>query len=344
MTFTDGQILTAAELNTMDSNISTNTADIAAIDADLTLLMEDNAVQQIEIIELQADAGLTPQDSGTMISDTFSDSTGLNNTVDTGNTTATFDTNKYKRVNSSGSTEAHGKTQSSTDSGNGKTGAKITMTSTADLISIDVASDNYYSTKCYLMDSAFNEIASAPVVGITATFSTPQTLTSGTTYYVVGDREGGSYHQLYKIQNNPALYPIAGTILNWIAGYKSSDTSNTLYTIKSLTFGGSETNKTIRCDLPATISGTTTDTYLFVNTPDRESGDAVTYDLYDASGNHDDGLVTSTGTDSTKNTLSNVTGTDLGGGYININLTPKSSSPTTGYPSCKTYCLVLVKS
>lgn len=53
---------------------------------------------ELEIIELQADAGITPLDHDTLISETFTDADGLNNTINTGLTTATFSTNKYTRT------------------------------------------------------------------------------------------------------------------------------------------------------------------------------------------------------------------------------------------------------
>ncbi|MBU0959709.1 MAG: hypothetical protein KKB31_07220, partial [Nanoarchaeota archaeon] len=58
-------------------------------------LVREVAEHEIEIIELQANASLTPFDHDTLISDTFSDTTGYNNLVNIGNTTAIFDTNKY---------------------------------------------------------------------------------------------------------------------------------------------------------------------------------------------------------------------------------------------------------
>lgn len=61
-------------------------------------LLKQNAEQEIEIIELQANAGVTDIDHNTLISETFSDSDGFNDSVNTGNTTATFSTNKYTRV------------------------------------------------------------------------------------------------------------------------------------------------------------------------------------------------------------------------------------------------------
>jgi len=62
-------------------------------------LATENAQQQIDIIELQANASVTPFDHDTLISDTFSDADGYKDSVNTDNTDATFNTNKYERNN-----------------------------------------------------------------------------------------------------------------------------------------------------------------------------------------------------------------------------------------------------
>lgn len=67
-------------------------------------LATENAKQQIDIIELQANASVTPIDHDTLISDTFIDADGYKDSVNTGNTTATFDANKYQRNNTGGIT------------------------------------------------------------------------------------------------------------------------------------------------------------------------------------------------------------------------------------------------
>lgn len=62
-------------------------------------LATENAMQQIDIIELQANASVAPFDHDTLLSDTFSDADGYKDSVNTTNTTATFNTNLYKRTN-----------------------------------------------------------------------------------------------------------------------------------------------------------------------------------------------------------------------------------------------------
>ena len=56
-----------------------------------TTIFDDLAKHEIEIIELQANSTTSPLDHDTLVSDTFSDSNGYNNTVDTGLTDAIYD-------------------------------------------------------------------------------------------------------------------------------------------------------------------------------------------------------------------------------------------------------------
>ncbi|MDD2286860.1 MAG: LamG domain-containing protein [Paludibacter sp.] len=60
-------------------------------------LATENAQQQIDIIELQANASVTPFDHDTLLSDTFSDADGFKDSVNTTNTTAVFSINGYRR-------------------------------------------------------------------------------------------------------------------------------------------------------------------------------------------------------------------------------------------------------
>ena len=62
---------------------------------DLQKLLSRKLENQIQIIRQEAGQSLSLYDWDKSFGDTFSDSTGYFNTVDTGNTTAIFDTNKY---------------------------------------------------------------------------------------------------------------------------------------------------------------------------------------------------------------------------------------------------------
>lgn len=94
---------TYASYNVLGSNISTNEIEDGAIKSDkLDEDFKQKAINkpigenQIDIIELQADASVSPFDHDTLISETFTDADGFNNLVDTGSTTATHLTNFYQ--------------------------------------------------------------------------------------------------------------------------------------------------------------------------------------------------------------------------------------------------------
>lgn len=70
-------------------------------------LIQDFGEHEIEIIELQANASVTPIDHESTMSDTFSDADGYNDSVNTTNTTATFSTNKYAKQNDTLSTYSY---------------------------------------------------------------------------------------------------------------------------------------------------------------------------------------------------------------------------------------------
>ena len=61
-------------------------------------LLDSFMKNNIKIVEQQAENTLTPTSFEDMVIDTFSDTTGYLNTVVTGSTTATFDTDKYERA------------------------------------------------------------------------------------------------------------------------------------------------------------------------------------------------------------------------------------------------------
>lgn len=108
------------------------------------------------------------------------------------------------------------------------------------------------------------------------------------------------------------------------------------YNIESVTTGDGATESTKIIDISlGTITGTVTHTELVINDIDRETGDDITYKLKNAT-QSDSNL-----TVNTKNAVVNLTTVPTG---IEINLVPKSGTPTTGKPSIRTFCLKLWKS
>jgi hypothetical protein len=131
-----------------------------------------------------------------------------------------------------------------------KGGAKITMTSNANIISITKKS-SCDATTGYILDSSKGVLASASFSGDTATFASPYAVTDTTTYYIVAGVASGSYQAVYQ---GSVSYPISKTICNIIAGMKAddgADGSTWAYNVISFdyTLGGSSggSNKLVCC-------------------------------------------------------------------------------------------------
>lgn len=292
------------------------------------------ALCEIGIIELQANASITPIDHDTLITDTFSDSDGYKNTVSTGTTTATYDAGakKYKRVGASGGTDSHTwQTMNSTGTETQKEGFRISAVQNCNIVSFTKHA-SCTATKGYLEDASHTVLTSATFSGDVCTFPTPYAITTGTTYFLTLDNNGSNFTNRY---TGGTTYPSAKTYISWTGGlYHGAIDPSDAFDILNATFSiGTNTTQIVVITLP-TISGTVTHTELVCNCPDRETGDAVTYKLKNAT-QSDDTLALNT-----KNALTNLTTNPTG---IEIQLVPKSGSPTTGKPSAKSYALKLWK-
>jgi len=65
---------------------------------DLTHIEHQQLVQNIDILTALSHTSTAPSDYDTIYADIYNDSTGYSNTIDTGNTDATFDTDNYKAI------------------------------------------------------------------------------------------------------------------------------------------------------------------------------------------------------------------------------------------------------
>jgi len=81
----DGNVLYSADLNTLGAQINLNDGRIKSI---TTSTLE----QELRILLLEQDASLTSPEASAIQADVFSDADGYANTVDTGTTTASYDT------------------------------------------------------------------------------------------------------------------------------------------------------------------------------------------------------------------------------------------------------------
>jgi len=328
----DGDILYASEVNKFheDSNGANNS------------IIE----HEIEIFELQANASITPFDHDSIISDTFSDSGGYGDSVNTGNTTATFDTNKYKRINHGGQATDTIDSGYSTNSQNIRRGVKFSVSNVSNLTLTQVVKSSATdATTCELLDATGGTLLSSQTFsGNNATFN--YTLTAGTTYIIIAwSGYITSYTGAYKTDS----YPKSETNdITFLAGaYDNGDENpdsvdwvfptgvNSQIGIISITTTVVSPDEYVEINLP-TISGTVTDTELIIRDSDRESGDNITYKLEDASANTDEDLELET-----MNALTNLVSNPT---ILRINLIATGTSPTTGSPAVKTFALKLWKS
>ena len=301
--------------------------------------LSDTVVEhEIEIIELQANAGTEPFDHDSLISDTYSDSDGYDNTVNTGNTDANFDSNKYERDNDTGVEQNHAVAFTNTDGARSvPEGVKILINNTAYKI-LAIGKDPLCTAdEAYILDSGKNIIATTDnFVGNIAKFSQPIELVAASAYYLAVDKPSGTYNGRNEGAGSPA-YPIAGTEFNYTTGFAANiDDATVLYNVTTAYAFTAQPSKLIEHDLP-TITGSVVETQLIVRDSDRESGDEVNYQLEDGSANVDQDLEL--------NTLNPITALVSNPTKMRIKLIPaNTTNPVDGSPAVRTYALKLWKS
>lgn len=317
------------------------------------------AQHEIELIELQANGTITPVDHDTLISDTFSDSTGYENTVNTGNTTATFDTNKYKRVELL--------TSNTTTNGNVKLGGdgagvyirtqsfEVASATSIKAISTYANAKNGTGTFDVRIETDNAGVPSGTLVHANAvkqatiasasgsgaewiiTFDTAFAVSANTRYHIVFKTSAFGVNDYVQVTRNSSSSYANG---NMCYATQAAPTAYTAEASNDMYFKvyGASGSKLIEIDLPA-LTGTITHTQLVVNAPERETGDGVTYKLIDSAANNDASLATDT-----KNALVNCIGTNFASGAkLQITLDPKSSNASIGYPSVKSFALKIWK-
>ena len=241
----------------------------------------EQAEQEIEIIELQANATLTPIDHDSSFSETFSDANGYLNSVDTVNTTSTFVGGSIGYVGRL--TIAHTQTPYASGDGHSKQGFFITPSTDCVLLGFNKhASCN--ATTGYLYDT----IGPSQIYKTTGftNFSTPQSLTGGTQYIICMDSDGLDFNRFHFHDSTPETTGI----ITWDDGCSTLGSSLLGYNILSVILAGTGT---VVLDLP-TITGTVTATQLLIN---GESSNGTTYELEDVGTNTDSGLSLNTKND-----------------------------------------------
>jgi len=261
---------------------------------DINALVQENAEQAIDIIELQANSTITPIDHDTLLSDTFSDTTGYLNTVNVGNTTSVYNvTNKYYE---SGFTVVDAESATvGTTSGTGTNRVVECTALTKGYISsvrIENRSAGASNYTLYIRETPGNAILAQKTTNVPAGAVVSLTLTPGD-YSRLLDTE------TFNIYITGAAVT---TLVHTFAGSNFSYTSQETWTTASGQGGGNITFTegdysigTVEIDLPS-ITGTVTDTQLVVN-----SVNVAEYNITDGVGTDSAQAI------NTKNTLTNVT-------------------------------------
>lgn len=288
---------------------------------------------RLDIIEIQEGATLTPFNDGYSKVDIFSDSGGYVNSVDTGDSTATYSSETYTAplVN----TGVLGPTENYSSPAQGGQGASVVLTA------LSITGGIITKVKAHV--TVGGSTATVTIKDNSANvLATKQAVASGnlaTVNFVIGDY-------------TRALNPNETFTITW------SSSSGNIYSQTSQSLSGtywSFSNQTSSCqsgntdmivfqsyiyeagtgfvqiNLP-TFAGTVTHTALVVRKVNWEEGDSITYDIENAT-QQQTGLA-----EEIKNTIATLTSNPT---ILKINLNPKSTSPTTAYPSIKSYCFMV---
>lgn len=161
----------------------------------------------LEILQIQAANSLTATSNGSIIADIYSDTTGYKNTIDTGNTNATFA--------SGTSSEAHGQDLASSIADTSFKGVQITIGTTSKYLMSVTKHASCTALYAQLRDSVGTILSTASFSGNTATFTSPELMGAGMVYFITCGSNGASYTSRYK---SSVGFPIAGTSLNFTNG------------------------------------------------------------------------------------------------------------------------------
>lgn len=382
------------------------------VDEDELPVTREVAEHEMEIIELQANASITPFDHDTLISDTFTDEDGYVNTVDLSGTTASHSATKFTRkegtlyaywkLDSDGTDEEanatltmanvtygagqvdncaifNGTSSTAKDAFNANNNIvdkmsilawvyPVSLVATMHIINMGNgggAQHNNFNLNVTTAGKVSLEIRD----GANAVKNTTSTdvITTGSWFHIAvrwDKTKNSGKPQIYingtevaAYDTQTALAADAGAELDaelcvghnvWAGApaYGSSKIDDLHFFKSYLTEGminehvnGEDPDDTdivkVTITLP-TIAGTVTATELIVDTPDREAGDDITYEL-------DDGSAQDTGLDvNVKNDIALVDGSGLSGQKLIVYLT-KGTGATDEVPSLKSFALKLWK-
>lgn len=268
----------------------------------------------LAILEIFAADTLTPETSATMVRDVFSDSGGYLNTIDTGNTTGAFSTDKYQ--NTVDTTDTCSGDGAGADSPTGYSGMQISATNTCTLITVTKKS-TCTADRCYLLNASKTPIGSAVAFsGDIATFSANNTLTASTTYYLAVKKNDDS---AYDSKGGAMTFPEADTNISWtgglLDGVDSGANQFNIRTAVTRVIG----NKKVQTNTQ-TLTSTPTNFQVFAYKEAIAGTGTITADIsFDSGSNYQTGVALDTAT-----TITN-TGTGM---ILKLNLNAGASSGT----------------
>ena len=261
--------------NTTNNTLYTSDgSSYSAMETDVTeiqKILQENAIQ---ILINSAGATTTLNDWDDMYIDRFTDADGQLNTVDTGNTTATFITDRYKNAGSD-VVDAHGFTIDDTNSTSAKMGERFTVVNSCTITKVVKTANATGMTKCYIYAS-HNPLADllgeATADGNDFVFNVDVSATD--VIYIVFDDAGAS--DVYSKQIG-ASYPYNMTNLNMTSTCDNTTTAtDRVRTLESVT-SNIPANKLLQTDM-ATITANPTGHQLFCKNTLGGAG-AITYDV-----------------------------------------------------------------
>ena len=290
---TEGKIWVDTSTNPPVTKVSDGTT-YNALSTNLTPIRKLIGLNGLNILDITAQSTLTEGINANFERDIYSDSTGYLNTIDAGNTTADFlsSTSDYFSGANNGwiaeDTRAHGITMANTTSASGKKGFVVTTNSACYVQKITKhASSNV--TKGYILNTSDEVLAQATFSGNDATFSTPLSLATGTTYYIVADADGSSITRSY----GGGGYPITTSEFTWIQYYNGSPSGTgeswDIVSVTTATEDITYSNKIVQ-----TNAQPITDTYsnfMIVSNETIEGTETIDYDIsFDGGSNEQTGL------------------------------------------------------
>ena len=305
--YEDGEVLYAADLNSSQAEPLT--------EAGLNLIRQ--------LIDRDIDFSANEID---WWGDAYIDSNGRENSVVLADTNSLFDTNKYV-----GNIENDFGTKDDTSGSTTtlKSGVKATVQETMSVISLSKFSGSS-TTKAYIYDSTVtSQLGVATFSGDKATFASPIVLTSGT-YYFLADKNGSAYHNNSDISTS---YPSAdfGPYLLSTGYLRGADDSDGVYEIEKAEWVPSGSYfPIIEHTIPSgTFNSTISEAIGVPFVEDWEVGADVQYKLTNAGGD-DSGYLNSATPE-----VSTFTAFTAEPDTLTVKLVPKTSSPTSGYPSIR---------